>query len=590
MKKFILPVLLFLMFIPFYVNAETCDTDKITISSITMENKSDNVEELETATASGKNISLNLSMSEVGDNIEYKFVVKNDSNEDYELDKTSLNLKSDYINYLFKTDDNSNVVKPKTSKNVTLRVEYKTEVSEDKFENGTYNDSKTMTVNLSTGDTINVPDILKNPNTGVQSYIIILTLILIISITSCVILRKKKYAKFMILVIESAILIPISVYALCKCDIIIKTKIMIKKNYNPCIYEGELIQGAEYINGQYKYRYMMEGYDYTRWKNIEDDGWGVMLVNRTSTADIDTRMCTSINGKPIVSMAYLFNNARATSIDMSSFDTSNVKNMEYMFSSTNTQKIELNNLDTSNVVNMEGMFLNYKGTELDVRPLKTSKVTNMSHMFGYVKAGALDFSNFDTSNVNDMKRMFHSCKTINLDLSSFDTSKVTDMYSMFQYSDAIDLNISTFNTSNVTDMGFMFQEIKVKELDLSNFNTSKVTNMWGMFSSSQIENLNVSSFDTSNVTNMSWMFASIPATSINLNNFNTSNVNSMYRMFYESNIETLDLSNFDILDECNIGEMFYKSSIQSGYGKDINSVNKLNSSSRKPTSLTFTVK
>ena len=43
MKKFILPVLLFLMFIPFYVNAETCDTDKITISSITMENKSDNV-------------------------------------------------------------------------------------------------------------------------------------------------------------------------------------------------------------------------------------------------------------------------------------------------------------------------------------------------------------------------------------------------------------------------------------------------------------------------------------------------------------------------------------------------------------------
>ena len=68
MKKFILPILLFLMFIPLVVNAETCDTDKISISSIAIESKSDNVEELSEATASGKNINLNISMSEVGDN------------------------------------------------------------------------------------------------------------------------------------------------------------------------------------------------------------------------------------------------------------------------------------------------------------------------------------------------------------------------------------------------------------------------------------------------------------------------------------------------------------------------------------------
>jgi hypothetical protein len=34
MKKYILQILLFLMFIPFVVNAETCDTDKITIDNI----------------------------------------------------------------------------------------------------------------------------------------------------------------------------------------------------------------------------------------------------------------------------------------------------------------------------------------------------------------------------------------------------------------------------------------------------------------------------------------------------------------------------------------------------------------------------
>ena len=192
MKKFILPILLLLMFVPFVVNAETCDTDKITISSIIVEDKSENVIELDEATASGKNINLNLSMSEVGDNIEYKFLVKNDSNEDYELDKTSLNLDSDYINYSFETDDNSNVVKAKSSKNVTLRVEYKNEVPKDKFKSESYNDNKTMRVQLSNENIINVPDTFKNPNTGVQSHILIILILLLISGSLYVFLKKKK--------------------------------------------------------------------------------------------------------------------------------------------------------------------------------------------------------------------------------------------------------------------------------------------------------------------------------------------------------------------------------------------------------------
>lgn len=233
MKKILLPILLFMMFIPFYVNAETCDTNKISISSIIVESKSDNVEEVEEATASGKNLNLNLSMSEVGDSIEYRFVVKNDSNENYELDKTSLNLNSDYINYSLETEDNSNIVKANSSKNVTLRVEYKTEVPEDKFESGSYSDNKTMSVQLSNGNTINVPDTLKNPNTGVQSYILILFIILLVSITVYVLLKKKKYTKFMILIIYAIIIIPVSVYALCKCEINIESKVLIesKKKY-----------------------------------------------------------------------------------------------------------------------------------------------------------------------------------------------------------------------------------------------------------------------------------------------------------------------------------------------------------------------
>ena len=230
MKKYLIPVLLFILFIPLIVNAKTCDTDKITIENITIENKTDNVEELQEATVSGKNINLNLSMSEVGDNIEYKFIVNNSSNEDYELDNTGLNLTSDYINYSFETDDNTNIVEANSSKTITLKVVYKNEVPEDKFENGLYNDNKTLAVQLSNKSMIEVPNTIKNPSTGDMKVIYILVLILCAGI--CILLlRIKKTMKFMVLIIVTAIIIPTTVYALCHSSIEIEANITIKKSY-----------------------------------------------------------------------------------------------------------------------------------------------------------------------------------------------------------------------------------------------------------------------------------------------------------------------------------------------------------------------
>ena len=230
MKKFIIPILLLLMFIPIYVSAETCDNNKISISSISLKEKSDNVEELNEATTNGNNIILDLSMSEVGDNIKYKIAVKNDSNEDYELDKNSFNISSNYIDYILESDDNSNIVKANSSKTLYLKLEYKNEVPEDKFENGSYNDNKTMTVQLSNKNTIEIPDTLKNPNTGIQLNILIFVIILLICGTIYLLLKKKKYTKFMILIIGIAIIIPISVCALCKYNIMINSNINIKNN------------------------------------------------------------------------------------------------------------------------------------------------------------------------------------------------------------------------------------------------------------------------------------------------------------------------------------------------------------------------
>ena len=225
-----------------------------------------------------------------------------------------------------------------------------------------------------------------------------------------------------------------------------------------CTYNGTLKQGAEYVNGQYTYIYKKKHNGFS-WVNMSEDGWGVTLTDKDSTDAVTSKVCTYINNKPIVSMSYMFGGSKATTLDLSNFDTSNVTDMSKMFQSS-------------------------KATTLDVSNFDTSNITDMSRMFDRSQATTLDLSNFDTSNVTDMSWMFWGSKATTLDVSNFNTSKVTNMNCMFSSSQATTLDVSNFDTSNVTDMGYMFyNSTNLKTIYVSNkFNTDKVTYSTNMFS------------------------------------------------------------------------------------------------------------
>ena len=213
-----------------------------------------------------------------------------------------------------------------------------------------------------------------------------------------------------------------------------------------CTTTDTLTNGLKFVDGQYTYTY-----------NSDLQGWGVRLTNKASTDPVTTELCGMINDKPIVSMAWMFQGSKATSIDLSSFDTSNVTGMADMFNES-------------------------AATSLDLSSFNTSKVTNMKYMFSGSAATNLDLSRFNTSKVTDMSYMFSSSKATSLNLSSFDTSKVTDMSYMFSESAATEIKgLENFNTSEVTNMSRMFFGSKLTSLDLSNFDTSKVTDMRYMF-------------------------------------------------------------------------------------------------------------
>ena len=205
-----------------------------------------------------------------------------------------------------------------------------------------------------------------------------------------------------------------------------------------CTFDGEVTQGAEYVNGIYTYRYMQEKSDANtstltvNWKDMDDPGWGVALTNPLSTEDVSVKgVCTYINDVPVIYMGGMFALSQASNIDLSRLNTSNVISMSGMFGYSQASTLDLSNLDTSNVIDMSGLFYHSNATSINLEGLDTSKVIQMWSMFMNSKVTNIDLSRFNTSKVISMRDMFRDTLFTTLNLSSFDTSNVTNMERMF---------------------------------------------------------------------------------------------------------------------------------------------------------------
>lgn len=222
MKKYV--ILLLILFLPFMVNAATCDTDKIEIKSIDLVESSNAVVQNSDPFAQGKEIKVDVSMSNVGDNAKYKLIIKNDSDEDLEFNKDSININSQYLDYSFDISDN-NIIKANSTKEIYLNIQYKKEVPDSAFNEGVFTNNQVMNVDLS-NESVDV----ENPKTGISILLVVLLAVIVFSLTIIVITTNKKYSKLMVIIITLMMIIPVSVYALCKCSLKVDSRVRIEKN------------------------------------------------------------------------------------------------------------------------------------------------------------------------------------------------------------------------------------------------------------------------------------------------------------------------------------------------------------------------
>ena len=187
---------------------------------------------------------------------------------------------------------------------------------------------------------------------------------------------------------------------------------------------------------------------------------------------------------------------------------------DYIYKNIESKEINVKFKFKKKIENTSFMFYNCKYLKsIDLSSFNTSNVKKMYSMFsGCSSLNSIDFSSYNnTFNVNNMCSMFSGCSSLkSIDLSSFNTSNVENMSAMFDNcSDLKSINLTSFNTCNVKYVNHMFSRCSsLKSIDLSSFNTRNVKNMNAMFfDCPSLKSIDLSSFNTSNVKNMNAIFS-----------------------------------------------------------------------------------
>ena len=268
----------------------------------------------------------------------------------------------------------------------------------------------------------------------------------------------------------------------------------------------------------------------TGWDTIQITNMGDIFNNCTALTEImgienwDTSKVTNMSGMfsqckeltsldisnwktgQVVGMGGMFYGVHiAEPLNLNKWDVSKVTDMMNMFRASHYTSIDISSWDTSNVAIFETMFMQCKATELKlpskfVRSIE-GKITNMYRMFNQAGVISLDVTEWDTQNINSLIGVFMMC--VNLTeikgIENWNTSKITSMNQLFyQCKKLTSLNISEWETGQVTDMGSMFQECeKLETIDMTKWDTSKVASIYCMFK----DCVSLTSLDMSRFTN-----------------------------------------------------------------------------------------
>ena len=293
------------------------------------------------------------------------------------------------------------------------------------------------------------------------------------------------------------------------------------------------------------------------------------VSNMFNGAKTDNVILTGLGFPKCTKLDNMFNNAEGTTLDLSSWDISNIKEMNYMCAG-GYKKIDLTGWKTTNVTNMNYMFYKYNNP-LEELIIPDWDMTNCSHNIFYNSSYMKNLKLVDLSRSND---------TTIAKIASFLPTKTsaapgTVLVPANTSQEVCDTLAAKYWTAQKPEAP---EEPPIEDIPLyvpgefqDNTEITEVRTMVNdshddldsMFSGcTNLVSVNTEDWDTSNVGNMTMMFYGCTSlTQLDLSNFNTVFVWSMASMFQDcTSLTTLDLSNWEtasiMMPNMDMGNMF----------------------------------
>ena len=260
MKK--IKSLLFLLAVffmaPLVTNAESAN---VVIDSVTLEDASQGVVENATPTFNGLDLNFDVKFTNVGDSIIYKVAVTNKDSEDYLLSNTSIK-DGEYIEYDFLFEDNTNILKAKSSKVMKVTIKYIKQVPDGALINGKY--TKTSNVKINFNDKAGKTVANTNPKTGSSILFILMILAVVLAGVALIFFRNKKGVKtFSLLLAGALFVVPTSIFAVKALTINVSANIEVSNLPKFCVFDfmkyAEDNATTENISNYYNYYEYING-------------------------------------------------------------------------------------------------------------------------------------------------------------------------------------------------------------------------------------------------------------------------------------------------------------------------------------------
>ncbi len=210
MKK-ILFILLLLF--PFMVKAAD-----IEVKNIEQIEKSDGVSVNTDPAFTDTNLALDLSFTNINDSIKYKITIKNNTNENLEINKEAQYGKNSFIKYQITYEGKDNILKAKGEKTIYVLATYNKEIPLEEFENGIYDEQGIVELFV-TNSNVQNPKTVKFVSTTIVA-ILLLSVILFLLFNA----KRKDLLVITLVVIATT---PFIVSAVKKINFSINTKIHI---------------------------------------------------------------------------------------------------------------------------------------------------------------------------------------------------------------------------------------------------------------------------------------------------------------------------------------------------------------------------